>query len=116
MTNIILIIIASLLGILCLIGVGVYLNTSETERKVSNLVKLFASLHDLDAEERLRVYEEVKSILDDMADQGKETGRAIEDIQQVMDIIYQYKLPNKTEREQIDKIKFDSETLGRTVK
>ncbi|NWA23903.1 hypothetical protein HX866_03270 [Pseudomonas gingeri] len=109
MTEILLMIIASLLAVMCILGVGILLNVSRVKSGISSLIQVMAALHD-DNENRFKEsFEWTKANLEQLAGTSIAIEQSISDIKYVTDVIYRYKLPNAAERRLLDQIEIDND-------
>lgn len=109
MTETLLVVIAILLAVICIVGVGILFNVSQTKIAVSSFSHLVATLHDIKANQLKDQFELTTSQLEQLVENSNSTDRKISDIQQVTDVIYRYKLPSARERKMLDQIEIDNE-------
>lgn len=106
----ILIIIAVLLGIICLIAFGILSSTLASQKAISDLSSQLWSLRDNQIELSQKQFEEVQNLSEELKLAAQESSSSLADIQFIMNIIYKYKLPDKEERALLDRIKIDNQS------
>lgn len=109
MTEILLMIIAGLLAVICILGVGVLFNVSQVKVGISSLIQLMASLHDANDHQLRERFEWTRANLEQLAETSIAIEQRISDIKCVTDVIYRYKLPSAAERAFLDQVEIDNE-------
>lgn len=107
MTETLLMIIASLLAVICILGVGIFYSVSQAKTGISSLIQ--AALHDVNESLFKEGFESTKSNLEQLIETSIAIERSISEIKDVTDVIYRYKLPNAAERQFLDQIEIDNE-------
>lgn len=109
MLEILLLIIAVLLGVICILGFGILFNVSQTKISIASLTRVVAGLHDIRAIQYKERFELIVSLLEQLVETSVGTDRNTSEIKAVTDVIYRYKLPNAAERKVLDEIEIDNE-------
>lgn len=109
MTETLLMIIASLLAVICILGVGIFFKVSQAKTGISSLIQVTAALHDINESLFKEGFESTKSNLEQLIETSIAIERSISEIKDVTDVIYRYKLPNAAERQFLDQIEIDNE-------
>jgi cell division protein FtsX len=109
MTETLLMIIASLLAVICILGVGIFYNVSQAKTGISSLIQVTAALHDVNESLFKEGFESTKSNLEQLIETSIAIEQSISEIKDVTDVIYRYKLPNAAERQFLDQIEIDNE-------
>ncbi|NWB94812.1 hypothetical protein HX882_02775 [Pseudomonas gingeri] len=104
MTDILLVIITILLGVICILGFGILFNVSQAKIGISSLIRIIGDLHDTNANQCKERFELTTTQLEQLVETSISTEQNISDIKKVTDVIYRYKLPNAAEREFLDQI------------
>jgi len=108
-TETLLLIIASLLAVICILGFGILFNVSQAKNGISSLIQVTAALHDVNERFFKEGFESTKSNLEQLIETSIAIERSISEIKDVTDVIYRYKLPNAAERQFLDQIEIDNE-------
>ena len=107
--EILLIIIAILLGALCLIAFGILSNTSSAQNELSQLRSQLWSLRDNQVELSEKKFQEMNGFLEELKLVLEESNSSLSDIKYIMNVIYKYKLPDEAEQELLNRIKIDNQ-------
>ena len=109
MIEILLMIIATLLVVICILAFGILFNVSQAKTGISSLIQTTAALHDISANQCKERFELTKAHLEQLVEASVSVERSISEIKDVTDVIHRYKLPNAAERKLLDQIEIDNE-------
>ena len=108
MVEVLLGLIAVLLGVICILAFGILFNLSLVKTGISSLIQTMAVLHDISADQSKRL-ESTTAHLEQLVEASVNTERSIADIKDVTDVIYRFKLPNAAERAFLNQMEIDNE-------
>jgi cell shape-determining protein MreC len=104
-----LIAIVVLLAILCCIAFGILSSVSGTQRSIVDLRAQLWNIRENQKEFTEIQFQSLVDFLERYKCELQESNLSLSDIKDIMNIIYKYKLPNKEEREFLDKVKIDNQ-------
>jgi|GEM_PF-6587346 len=104
-----LIAIVVLLAILCCIAFGILSSASGTQRSIVELRTQLWSIRENQKEFTEIQFEALVDFMESYKCELQECNISLSDIKAVMNVIYKYKLPDKEEREFLDRLKVDNQ-------
>lgn len=109
MIEILLVIIATLLAVICIFTIGILFKVSQAKAGFSSLIQTSVALHDISADQCRERFELTTAYLEQLVEATVNAERSISEIKDVTDVIYRYKLPNAAERKLLDQMEIDNE-------